>query len=256
LMRILATFLALIVLVLGGPPPAARAQLMVNELIGFGSGGAEPPAATFLQCSTGLATGSNPYTISSVNVGTATADRTTVVFVGAEDGATAFTFDGMTIGGDTATELVDDGGDQTGSSGFYAMANPAGTSENIVITASEGIQSGSSGSIYVCLWSVTGLASSTTTTVSPLALNRGSNNNSIALNSDVAAQAIVMAGCYNNNSSQTATWSGLTEREDVAVSTGAMHAADYTATAAETNRAMSVQMTGSNPGSCSLVVMR
>lgn len=255
-MKKISAFLIFIALVIGGPTSPARAQLMVNELVGFASGGAEPPAATFLQCSTGLATGSNPYTISSVNVGTAAANRTTVVFVGAEDGATVFTMSGMTIGGDSATELVDDGGDQTGSSGFYAMENPSGTSEDIVITWSEQISSGSSGSVYVCAWSVTGLISSTTTTATPLALNRGSNNNSIALNSDVAAQAVVMAGCYNNNASQTATWSGLTEREDVAVSTGAMSAADYTATAAETNRAMSVQMTGSNPGSCSLVVMR
>lgn len=211
----------------------------------------QPPTLTFLQCSTTAPTGSNPYTFTSQNVGTASADRYTLVAVNSEDGATVFGVNSLTVGGDAATEIADyAGASALASSAIYILANPAGTSESVQVTFSEAVTSSS-----ICIWSVTGLQSATATDTA----TGGSNNNSvISLNIDLSDYGIGVAGCGGSVDGSAFTWSGFTERADASANGSVMRttAADYSATSAETNKSVSADAASTGESGCAAATFR
>lgn len=245
-MKKIVTVLALIALALCGP---ARAQLEVTQLHGFNVGGDAAPVITFLQCSTSNPTGSNPYTFASQNVGAEAAGRYTIVGVAAEDGSSSFGVNSMTIGGDSATEIVDEGGTRSASAALYIMSNPSGTSESIVVTMSEAITNSS-----VCLWSVTGLSSATATDTATG--NSNTNPAAIALDVDLSAGGVGAAVCGETGTSVTFLWSGFNEQADGTATGMNRTAADYTATAAEPGKSVSVTRNGSGASGCAAATFR
>lgn len=221
-----------------------------GQLHGFNVGGETlPPTITFLQCTFGP-TGTNPYTFASQNVGTASATRATLVGITAEDNAADFNPTAVTVGGDSATELVDINTPvENTNAGFYILSNPAGTSENVVVTFSEALSS----STQICLWSITDL---TSLTAHDTAEGESASAAAITLNMDFQANGVGAAIGIQENGSQTFTWTGMTERHDEQTGSQAFSGADYTATVSETNRSISCDSTGSTSETCVSVSLR
>ena len=237
-MKKISAFLVLLTLMLGGPPPPAQAQLMINELNGFNSSAsAAPPVITFLQCSTSNPTGTNPYTFASQNVGTASGDRYTLVGLATEDAATAFSVSSVAVNGDAATLVVDEGGTQLASAAFFILFNPAGTSEDVIVTMSEAISNSS-----VCLWSITGLSSTTATDTATG--NKGGVTTTMTLDVDLSAGGVGAGICGEENTGRTFTWTGFTEEVDGNATGMARSASDYTATVAESGKSVTAKRDG------------
>lgn len=166
-----------------------------------------PPTFSSLGC-TNLGSGADPSTFTSVNVGTADAARTTILSITADDGTTIdFSFVGVTIGGDTATEVVDTANvNSRQQSAVYAMANPAGTSENIVVDLSEAVAD-----ITVCVYAAYNLNSSTA-----IASNQGFDTSGgvVTLSVNTQSGGIAVGICGADSGSASTTWVGLTEETD------------------------------------------
>jgi hypothetical protein len=148
------------------------------------------------------------YTISA-GVGAASSNRTNIIGIGARDDATVHSITSVTVGGDSATELYDDGAaSQIIGMAWYKIANPAGTTEDIVITNSEALAAG--GGVYICVWAVTNLGD-------VVEMNNGFNVNSDPYNIDVSVSdggAAFGFAITSGGAAQTAAWTGLTEDDD------------------------------------------
>lgn len=204
----------------------ALAMLTVTELHGFNasSGGATPTIA-FLQCGTQTSTGSATITVSAQNTGTASSSRVTIVGVLAEDSASTFSVNGLTVGGDAATEVVDEDGTGVVNSALYILTNTADTSEDVVITFSESV----SEDVTVCLWQANDLSS--LTAVAATADDDTSSGVLVLDLSATSADGIAVGVCLSAvDASETTTWTGLTEREDADVGTHHSSAADTSPT--------------------------
>ena len=184
------------------------------------SAGSTPATITFLQCATNTTDGSS-FTFSAQNTGTASSDRATIVGILVEDAALVHSINSVTVGGDSATEVVDQGGvGSTLNSAFYILANPSGTSEDIVVTPSETVTS-----MSVCVWQANNLES---TTATDTASDSDTDANPMTLDLDVSADGIAVAVCADvSASSATYTWVGLTERDDATPGEHTRSAADY-----------------------------
>jgi hypothetical protein len=95
----------------------------------------------------------NPVTYTGVNFGTEAADRYIIVAIGQRNDSRTFT--SVTIGGVTATILVQQGDGNT-TAGIAIAAVPTGTSGTVVVNLS-----GTADSHYLGVWSATGLDSAT-----------------------------------------------------------------------------------------------
>lgn len=172
-----------------------------------------PPSYSSLGC-TNLGSGADPSTFTSVNVGTADASRTTILSITADDGTTTdFSFIGVTIGGDSATEIVDTANASSRQqSAIYAMDNPAGTSENVVIDFSEAVAD-----VTLCVYAAYNLTSS-----SAISSNSGFDTSGGLLTLSVNTQdkGIAVGICGADAGSASVAWVGLTEETD---STGTGH---------------------------------
>lgn len=212
-----------------------------------------PLVLTFLQCSGNSAGGTSPITVSAQNVGTASSDRYTIVVVNSRDSASVYDITSLTVDGDSATEVADYGAaSSTASAAIYILSNPSGTSEDVIINASEIIAS-----VSVCIWSVTGLQSAT---AADTATGGSSTNAAISLNIDLPDGGFGVAGCGASvSSTQSVTWTGFNEVHDVWSLTPAnllSTAAEYTATTAETNKSVSADTSGSGQTGCAAASFR
>jgi len=189
------------------------------------------PNITFLQCA-GDATDLTTYTFATQNTGTASADRYTLVGVTGEDADTVFTVSTVTVGGDSATEVTEDGGLGVSiNSAMYIMANSAGTSEDIVVTFSEAVTAAA-----VCLWQVNNLTSGT---AHDFASDNASGGAAANLTMDFAALGVGAAICGNTTDTNTFTWTGMTESSDADLGDLRGSSAEHTDTGAgETARAI------------------
>lgn len=202
---------------------------------------------TFLQCNY-VSTATSPITWTGVNVGTASADRYTLVGVGLADSAATFTMTSMTIGGNTATKLVDFGGaSRQVSAGFFILANPTGTSQNIVLTPSEAIAFGGT----ICTWQINNLTSATADATS----SGGSANGALFnFNLNTLAGGLVAGMCVTfESTANTNTWAGLTERFDGEGSL-AVSGADKFPTTSATPLSVSCDFTTTNQDSAGAAV--
>lgn len=250
--RFLLSLFALCLLAL--PVSADRERSLVDELTspsfelaagGFGAGnnltgfwqtklaeaGAEL-SGTFEDC-TVTATNGTSYTSSSHDVGTADATRKTLVGVVVWGGGVGIQFTGVTVGGDTATEIFDGG--ITGSAnalGWFIVDNPSGTAEDIVVTVSA-----TSGAFAICSWSILNSDFSYPTGVS---VDYGASTEVVDANLDLRSNAFV-AGIALGGGADSHTWSGLTESDDATTGeTSHYSAATDSFVSAEDNRAISI----------------
>lgn len=199
-----------------------------------------PATITFLQCAENDAA-QTTYTFSAQNTGTASADRITYVGLVATDGNATYTINSVTVGGDTATEITDNGGAGTGlNAGIYAIANSAGTSEDVVVTYSEAITGAA-----ICLWQGNNSVVAATDTATVFDTNSGAV---AGLDTDVPADGILIGICTIQQGGATHSWTaGPTERIDdpnVGADAQAYSAADYDEDASASTP-LTIGMTGS-----------
>lgn len=167
-----------------------------------------PPPATisFVGC-TADTTDQTTYTFISHATGTA-GTRKTIVGVGMLDSATDFSTASVTVGGSSATEIIDsaDIGALVQNS-IYIINNPSGTTATIVVTASEAISS-----LVVCVFAAYDVASETATDTATQFQTGGAN---VVLDLNVLTDGI---GVGMSSSGPTAAvddvWTGFTERVD------------------------------------------
>jgi len=193
---------------------------------------------TFLQL-TKSGTNLTTYTYSSVNFGSASADRKIICAVnGQADDGGARTISSLTIGGVTATinvQISNSGSMQ----GICIASVPTGTSGDVVLTFSGGM-----GNADIALYSTTGVGSTTATDTGTSTAEVGT----YAL--DVVAEGVALALSRNQDGIYTATWAGLTERYDEADgNTNDMSGASDAFATTQTNLTVSCTWSGvpSNP---------
>lgn len=205
---------------------AAHAGVVLDPFTAFPPAGGATPTLTFLQCSANVMSGTAIHTAAAQNVGTASGTRSTIIGILAEDGSSAYTVDSVTVGGDAAAEVVDEGGTNNSTSAIYILSNPVGTSEDVVVTFSEAVSQG----MVVCLWSVTDLSSLTAvasisaadlSAANPLAINLGATS----------ADGVAVGVCANvDGTTRTITWAGLSERAEADAGAFNISAADTSPT--------------------------
>lgn len=183
-----------------------------NHLIGFGAvSAASGRTVTYVtQLSDG--TDAASYTFTGASIGTAAADRVVVVGVWVRSlSAVNFTSGSLTIGGVSATRLstAAAGAGPGASCALYALNVAAGTTANIVVTPSA-----SSIRCAIAIWTVTG--STSVTTSDTISANTGSPAITGTLTIPIGGVGIAVAG-DGQGTTQTCTWTGMTERFDTGV---------------------------------------
>lgn len=161
---------------------------------------------TFLQYAITTAD-TNPYTFSSQNLGAAAADRYIICVVTAKTHYSGKVIDSVTIGGVSATIVVQ----QTKSyyvSAIVIAAVPSGATGDVVVTASGSMDRGGIG-----LYRVTSLTSATAED------NGGSDVADPTYDIDVTAGGIIVAGGITSNAT-TVSFVGVTEDYDTQVESG------------------------------------
>lgn len=208
--------LALFLLLATATGALAQNNLALRLIIG----NKRPATVTFLQCSTDTVDATT-YTFSAQNTGTPSSDRVTIAIALVEDGTTNFSIDTLTIGGDSASQVVTSAtaGGSLVTAAIFVLANPSGTSEDVVVTGSEATINAS-----VCLFQANNVQSTTAT-----ATNNDFETASAActLDLNVSADGISVAGGTNEGNAATATFTGHTERADTATGEGQIAAGDY-----------------------------
>jgi hypothetical protein len=200
--------------------PAASTNI---EISGFEFASAAPVQAsiTFLQCANSTANASS-YTFNTQNTGTASADRVTLVGVVAEDSATDFSTNSVTVGGDSATELIKFYSSNLETAAFYALSNTADTSETVVVTPSEAITG-----LSICLWQVNNIAFGGTHgfySIHSFTFDSSLSSTDII----VPARGVGAAISVTSAATQSVTYTGMTEVADLQNGEFDYGAADYT----------------------------
>ncbi len=205
-----------------------------------------PASITFLQC-TSDTTALTTYTFASQNTGTASASRYTLVGVMGKDGATVYTTSTVTVGGDSATAVLDNGAASGNiDASLFILANTAGTSESVVVTFSEAITAAT-----VCLWQVNDIASATAVDTS--SATTGNSTAAITLDLDVSAYGIAAGVCAQSQNGGTWAWTGMTESFDTANAQFSPGAATYTEdSTASTPLAVTADPTNSSNNGCAV----
>lgn len=181
-------------------------KILSGKLVIYGepseSGESPLPSLTFLQCAHDT-TSASTWTFASQNVGTSSATRATIIGVFTRDSIADHNVTSVSVGGDSATEVVDEAGSGAPNSAIYILSNPSGTTENVVASSSEPETAAT-----ICLWAAYDLIS--TTAVASTADN-GSLSVSLDL-STTSADGIAVGMCGADSSMPlTATWTGLAE---------------------------------------------
>lgn len=206
--RFLATLCALAFLI----SQASASNILINPYV-LATGVSPPASISFVGC-TASVSANTVYTFTNHATGTAGA-RKTIVSASAKDNATIFSIDSMTVGGVSATEVVDNSAD-TGSlvqNALYIIDNPSGTTATIVVTASESMSN-----MTVCVWAAYDLLSTTATAT---ASQFQTASAAITLSLNVSTDGIGVGISSVSSDSDTATWTGLTERVDALAESGA-----------------------------------
>lgn len=207
-MKIISRILALIAALTFGIQPAL-AGFLLNS---FAVAPSVPATVSFVGC-TRSTSDLTTYTFTTHATGTA-GTRKTIVGVSAIDSATDYSTSSMTVGGASATEVVDSA--DTGSlvqSSIYIIDNPSGTTANIVVTMSEAVTA-----LGICVWAAYDLGSETATGT---AAQFQTASEAITLDLNVNAGGVgVGMSAVNFATSQATTWTGMTENADAELDQG------------------------------------
>jgi hypothetical protein len=188
-------------------------SLAVNHLIGFGAkraaagGGDATVTAGGSATSTSFSSGS---TFSAVNISTASATRYVVaVFVTRGGGSGSASISSFTIGGVSATAVVNASASADDRVFMYIAAVPTGTTADVTISGSS---LGSTAALM--LWAVYDLNSATATQTGT---STNADPSSASLN--ISAGGVAIGGGYTIPVATSATWTNLTENFDATFDT-------------------------------------
>lgn len=162
------------------------------------------PAVTFIGC-TASSSALTTYTFTSHSIGAGPRTHV-IVAVGAGDGLSAFSTNTVTVAGNSATEIADQGGSGIQNASLHIVADPGGTTATIVVTMSEAVLEAG-----VCVWSA--ILNSATPVSSIAAWDTASAPIALTLSS-TAAGGVAVGYCNAGSSTLSATWANLTERLD------------------------------------------
>lgn len=227
---------------------AARADLTVTELIGFGAGGMGPPTLTYITTSTSTANASS-YTSASLSITTPPSPDRWLVYVpshgvtGVDRSFTGVTANVDSGGANAMTELVESdtsSGLGRTSVAVYVIAAPTGS--NVVFAAS---LSGASDRFAGHFYTLTGVSN-------PLSAFHTNQNSisgtfaSIGTTLNIPAGGAAVSACTNRANSITFTWTGLTEDVDAIVESAMSYSAAHSnAMSAETGRTLTCTFSSS-----------
>tara|TARA_Y100000296_G_scaffold71733_1_gene87474 strand:+ start:30 stop:692 length:663 start_codon:yes stop_codon:yes gene_type:complete len=140
-------------------------------------------------------------TFSSIGLGTAASDRIIVVGVGSNSGAGGHVISGVTVAGDSATEIVSIRDAETRAS-IYAVALSSGTSGDVVVSTDNNSEVMGIGVYAMFGASIT--PTDTDSTINPVQ----------DLGLSVAKGGVAIAHAHDTSAQNGVTWTGLTERYD------------------------------------------
>jgi hypothetical protein len=181
--------------------------LMVNNLTGFGAGGGGTQFAYITSSEISVAASS--FNFGSLSLGLADPDRLIVVSACYDSSGTSVAPTSLTVGGVSATKLIQLVGVGSGSS-IWVAAVPTGTTGNVTFT-SGGTESGCAVSIY----RLVGYQSAAYATAT------SSTGNPCSTTINVFAGGVIIAGVLiDRNSPGTNLWTNLTEDYDSATVSG------------------------------------
>lgn len=193
------------VLLFFGP---ANAELTINQLNGFDVTGAPAvPATLSAQTCNVLTTDLTTYTYTAAAIGTAGATRKIIVGMMGIDSAADFTTLTLTVGGSSATKVVEQSngaGQPAGTAALWIVDFPTGTTANIVVTWSEAVTSSTA-----CVWAAYDVSSSTAVDTNL----DSETTNPLTLDLDIPTDGFAVGVCEENFTDAFA-WTGMTELAD------------------------------------------
>lgn len=203
--------------------PLAIALIVSVALLSFAGAPRETHAAAtidFLQSA--VATPNiQTYTFSSQNLGTAAADRYIIVYAsGRDSGTSATSITEVTVGGVTATEVVQTSNNPTNSTvaGLFIAAVPTGTTGDIVITFNTSMVSGA-----YAAYRATGIEA-TATDVATSTPASGDPSTTI----DITAGGFAIGGTtVAVGATRSAAWTGLTEDVEELIEGNGFHSSAH-----------------------------
>jgi len=196
-MRTLARILSLIAALTFGVQPAL-AGFVINSF----SFAKVAATISFVSCTTSDAN-LTTYTFTAHATGTA-GTRKTIVGVSGEDGTPDFSVASMTVGGVSASEVVDSANASSPiQSALYIIDNPSGTTADIVVTFSETVRSSA-----VCVFAAYDISSETAVATASQYQAVAEN---IVLSLNVSADGVAVGQSATEDETRTTTWAGLVE---------------------------------------------
>ena len=190
-------------------------MLMVNQLVGFGAGGAAAAAAPtrVYVGSTGDATNQQNYTFTNHAIGAAASDRLVVVVITWEvNSGGTINLSSVSIGGNAATIIRQDEAptSRRAHSAIAALAVASGSTATIAV----GLSATNANSCAVHVYALYGLTSTT-----PFANNGNGVQTaaSVSTTLDIPAGGVAVAGSSHNGAAtgEDATVTGLDEDVDM-----------------------------------------
>lgn len=184
-------------------------MFQLTELTGFNAAAAvaAQTPVTINYVGTTVDTGdTSTYTFTNHAIGTASADRVVLVAVCVRSATAGISISSMTIGGVSATELVEASTGANVTSAIYGLLVTSGTTATIVVTPSN-----SSQRCAVSVFEMTGTGGATTTSATATDTSPPSST-TITIPANGAAVGLSFA--TSGSAVGTGTWAGLTEDND------------------------------------------
>ncbi len=179
-------------------------MLQVNNLIGFGAGGAAPDAAISYTDSSIDPANSSSYTFSSAGIGTASSDRYIAVALAGRQPSGTPGLSSLTVGGQSCSEAIIDTNASTQWSAIWITDSPvtSGTTADIVATCNS-----SNDRLSFGVWALTSLRDSGTAK----GTDTDASSTAITLEPTTESGAVAIAVTYLPSSGGV-VWTGVTER--------------------------------------------
>lgn len=192
------------------------------------------PVAIVYESTNSTDSGAATYTYTAQGIGTAASDRVVVVGIWGRDAGTTADISSVTIGGSAATQIVKARVNpvNTNIAAIYALLVTTGTTADIVLNFNETmVRAG------IIVWKMTGHGGVATADFTATDVT---SSDPLSTTIDVPANGAAVAIAVNGSgSSNTTTWTGLTEAIDSVIGTNTMTGANADFVAAQTG--LSVQ---------------
>lgn len=166
------------------------------------AGGTPFPSISFVGCETPQTANQTSYTFTNAAMGAA-GNRHTIVVIGVTDTGTTLGISGVTVGGNSAAEVVDEDGSLALDTAIYIISNPSGTTATVVVTPTEQVESA-----IICIFAAYDLTSAT---AFASVADDDTSSGALVLNHNVPANGVSVGFCLTKQSAETTTWIGLTE---------------------------------------------